>query len=101
MPNTLEKLLNLDHFKAAKITFIASIAIIAGVILYFPNYAKLKKLRQVNAELAVKVKALNREVKDLQVKIKKIGKDPYVYEKMARDNLGVAKENEIVVDITE
>jgi cell division protein FtsB len=97
----LAKLLNLDHFKVAKITFIVSVAIIAGVILYFPNYAKLKKLRQVNAELTGKVKGLNKEVKELQVKIKRIGKDPYFYEKMARDNLGVAKENEIVVDITE
>ena len=101
MPNTLEKLLNLDHFKAAKIIFIVSVAIIAGVILYFPNYAKLKNLRQVNTELTAKIKGLNKEVKDLQIKIKKIGYDPYVYEKMARDNLGVAKENEIVVDITE
>jgi hypothetical protein len=30
-----------------------------------------------------------------------VGKDPSLYEKLARDNLGVAKENEIVVDIRE
>jgi cell division protein FtsB len=101
MPNTLVKLLNLNHFKVVKITFIVSVAIIAGVIFYFPNYAKLKELRQVNTELMVKVKGLNRELKELQAKIKRIGIDPYLYEKMARDNLGVAKENEIVVDITE
>ncbi len=101
MPNMLEKLLNLDHFKAAKIIFIVSVAVIAGVIIYFPNYAKLKKLRQTNTELVVKVKSLDKEVKKLQTKLKKLGKDPYIYEKMARDNLGVAKENEIVVDINE
>jgi cell division protein FtsB len=44
---------------------------------------------------------LNKEIKDLQRKVKKVGKDPYFYEKMARDNLGVARENEIVVDIAE
>lgn len=101
MPNMLEKLLNLDHFKAVKIIFIVSVALVAGIILYFPNYAKLKKLRQTNAELVLKVKKMDKEVKDLQGKLKRVGKDPYIYEKMARDNLGVAKENEIVVDINE
>jgi cell division protein FtsB len=47
------------------------------------------------------MKKLNTEIKDLQKKIKQVDKDPYLYEKIARDNLGVAKENEIVVDIEE
>lgn len=95
------KILNLSHFKTLKIIFISSLLLIFCVIIYFPNYAKLKKLRQLNSSLVVKNKALNKEIKDLQRKLKKVGKDPYLYEKIARDNLGVARENEIVVDIAE
>jgi cell division protein FtsB len=97
----LEKLLNINHFKAVKIIFISVLLLIFGVIIYFPNYAKLKKLRQLNSDLLVKNKSLSKEIKELQRKLKKVGKDPYLYEKIARDNLGVARENEIVVDIAE
>jgi len=95
------KLLNLNHFKAFKIIFISILLLIFGAIVYFPNYAKLKKLRQLNEEILAKNKSLAKEIKDLQRKLKRVGKDPYLYEKIARDNLGVARENEIVVDIAE
>lgn len=95
------KLLNLNHFKTVKIIFLGVLFLIACAIIYFPNYAKLRKLRQVNKDLQVKNKNLGKEIKDLQAKLKKVGKDPYLYEKIARDNLGVARENEIVVDIAE
>ncbi|MDD4182715.1 MAG: septum formation initiator family protein [Candidatus Omnitrophica bacterium] len=97
----LEKLLNINHFKAVKIIFIGVLVLIFGVIVYFPNYAKLKKLRQLNQEILAKNKSLAKEIKDMQRKLKRVGKDPYLYEKIARDNLGVARENEIVVDIAE
>ncbi|MDD4955234.1 MAG: septum formation initiator family protein [Candidatus Omnitrophica bacterium] len=95
------KILNLSHFKAAKVIFLGVLLLIFCAVIYFPNYAKLRKLRQVNNDLQVKNKKLVKEIKVLQVKLKKIGKDPYLYEKIARDNLGVARENEIVVDIAE
>lgn len=97
----LGKLLNTNRFKIAKIIFIILLLAVISAILYFPNYAKLKSLLRMNGELQSKIVDLNDEISDLQSKIKKIGKDPYLYEKIARDNLGVARENEIVVDITE
>jgi cell division protein FtsB len=95
------KPLNLNYFKAVKIIFISILLFIFGAIIYFPNYAKLRKLRQLNQEILAKNKSLTKEIKDLQIKLKRVGKDPYLYEKIARDNLGVARENEIVVDIAE
>ncbi|MCK9615338.1 MAG: septum formation initiator family protein [Candidatus Omnitrophica bacterium] len=97
----LVKLLNLNHFKAIKIIFIGAVLLVSGLIIYFPNYAKLKKLRQLNQDLLRKNKDLHKEIKNLQIKVKRVGKDPYLYEKLARDSLGVARENEIVVDIAE
>ncbi len=89
------------NVKTVKIIFLTLLAAVFCVIIYFPNYAKLKRLRQVNQELVAKNRNLVKEIKDLQGKLKKVGKDPYLYEKIARDNLGVARENEIVVDIAE
>jgi cell division protein FtsB len=95
------KLLNFSYLSLLKFIFIVSIFLAAVVIVYFPHYAKLKKLREANKQLLLQVKALTFEIKDLQAKLKKVGKDASLYEKLARDNLGVAKENEIVVDIKE
>jgi cell division protein FtsB len=96
-----EKILNLSYFNLLKIVFFISVFTVLALIFYFPNYAKLKKLRETNRSLLIQMKKLNTEIKDLQKKIKQVDKDPYLYEKIARDNLGVAKENEIVVDIEE
>jgi len=74
---------------------------IVAVILYFPNYARLKQLRSENEKLILKNKQLAAEIADLEKKSKRVGKDPYFYEKIARDELGVAKEGEIVIDIQE
>ena len=79
-------------------------ALVLGIvvaILYFPNYARLKQLRSENEKLISKNKELQSEIADFEKKLKRVGKDPYFYEKIARDALGVAKEGEIVIDIQE
>lgn len=82
--------------------FIAILLIITFFLaIYFPNYTKLKKLRKANEDLAANIKKLKVEIKDLQAKVKKVNKDPLLYEKFARDELGAAKEDEIVIDIEE
>jgi len=81
--------------------FAAVVLFALVMVFYFPNYTKLKKLRQANQSVVSKAKIVGGEIKDLRYKYRKIGKDPYLYEKIARDELGVAKDNEIVVDIKE
>lgn len=73
----------------------------AFLIIYFPNYARLKKLKQANKQLSVQIEGLKTEIKDLEVKMEKIQKDPLFFEQFARDELGVARKSEIVVDILE
>ncbi len=95
------RLLNAKRVKWLKITFIVSAIFTIVMILYFPNYAKLKKLRDVNKEFISKSDNLKSEIADYKQKNEIIGKNPYLYEQIARDDLGVAKENEIVIDISE
>lgn len=95
------KFLSVSRNKRVKISFLCLCFITLAGIIYFPNYARLKKLRDENRRLTLDNYELLGEIADYEEKLKKIGKDPYLYEKIAREELGVAKEGEIVIDIEE
>jgi len=96
-----ERLLNISRNKWVRISaFIFCLSIVTAVV-YFPNYARLKKLRDENKRLALENEKLIEEIADYEEKLKRVGKDPYLYEKIAREELGIAKEGEIVIDIRE
>lgn len=96
-----ERLLNISRNKWVRISaFIFCLAIVT-VVIYFPNYARLKKLRGENKKLALENEKLIGEIIDYEEKLRRVGKDPYFYEKIAREELGIAKEGEIIIDIKE
>jgi len=95
------KLLNLSRAKQISLLVLGICLFVIALIIYFPNFARLKKLREENKRIAQENQKLEQEIKDFQEKLQKLGRDPFVYEKIARDDLGVAKENEIVIDIEE
>ena len=93
--------LNTKDNKQLAVVIVTLLILIIGAIIYFPNYAKLRQLRNENKRLIQENKQLEEEITDYGEKIGALGKDPYIYEKIAREDLGVARENEIVVDIEE
>jgi len=95
------KLLNIDKIKRFKLPVILGLLLIMAAVVYFPNYAKLEGLRRENRRLTQEVEKLEVEIADYEEKLQNLGSDPYLYEKIARDDLGVARENEIVIDIEE
>ena len=97
----VEKLLSISRNKWVRVSaFILGLFILIMVI-YFPNYARLKKLRDENKRLATENSKLIEEIADYEEKLRVVGKDPYLYERIAREELGIAKEGEIVIDIEE
>ena len=82
------------------VSFIVTTIVIA-MIVYFPNYTKLKELKDENKRLISENNILEQEIVDYGEKIKRIEDDPYIFEKIARDQIGVVKDNEIVIDIGE
>ena len=96
-----EKTLKFDYPELLLGIFILAILFAIFMVFYFPNYAKLKDLRQANEQLIHETGNLHKEIKDLQEKNRKITKDSNLYEKLAREDLGVAKKDEIVIDIKE
>jgi len=95
----VEKLLNISRNRRVRVLAVAGVSLVAAVLIYFPNYAKLKKLKEQNKVLILENKRLEEEIADYEQKALKLGKDPYLYEKIAREDLGVAREDEIVIDI--
>ena len=93
------KFLNAKFVKSWQLSLLVSVIAVAAVMAYFPNYSKLKDLRNENERLIFENEQLEKEIADLEQKIEGIGKDYFLYEKIARDSLGVAKEDEIVIDI--
>ena len=96
-----EKTLKFDYPELLLGIFILAILFAIFMVFYFPNYAKLKDLRQANEQLIHETGNLKKEIKDLQEKNRKVSKDSNIYEKLAREDLGVAKKDEIVIDIKE
>ncbi len=97
----VEKLFRISKIKWVQFLFIFVVICIFAAVIYFPNYAKLKKLRQQNISLTLEDKELEREIVDYEEKLKPLGEDLYLYERIARESLGIAKEDEIVIDIEE
>ena len=93
------RLLNTKQAKQLKLLIIIGAIFIIAMVIYFPNYARLRRLRNENVRLFLENVQLEKEIADYEEKLKMVGKDPYIYEKIARDELGVAKDNEIVIDI--
>ncbi len=97
----VERLLDISRNKWVRISAIIFCLSLAAIIIYFPNYIKLKTLRNENRRLNVENQELIEEIADYEEKLKRVGKDPYLYERIAREELGIAKESEIVIDIEE
>ncbi|MDP8290275.1 MAG: septum formation initiator family protein [Candidatus Susulua stagnicola] len=97
----VEKLFNISKNKwigiAAGILFL----FILVMMIYFPNYARLKKIRDENKRIVLENAGIIEEIKDYEDKLKMVGEDPYLYEKIAREELGIARDGEIVIDIEE
>ena len=71
------------------------------MMIYFPNYARLKKIRDENKRIVLENAGIIEEIKDYEDKLKMVGEDPYLYEKIAREELGIARDGEIVIDTEE
>ena len=84
-----------------KVFLLLAAIFIIGMLVYFPDYARLTALKQANKKLKEDIGALEKEIAGLKRQIKTAGSDPLVYEKVAREELGAVKENEIAVDIEE
>lgn len=95
------KFLSLKRAKRLKFLLFAVVIIVVGMIVYFPDYSRLKILRQERQVLQERIGDLETEITEYQNKIRRLEEDHSIFERIARDRLGVIRKDEIIVDIEE
>ncbi|NOX97262.1 MAG: septum formation initiator family protein [Nitrospirae bacterium] len=81
-------------------TKIIIIILILGVFLVYPGYLDLRKTNLESAKLDKNISKLEETNKNLQVEIRKLKKDNFYIEKVARETLGLVKPGEIIYKIS-
>lgn len=69
---------------------------VVAVALYLPGYSRWQYLRARNSQLERRIEVLSRENSRLAEEKRRLETDLSYIEKVARDNLGVAREGEII-----
>jgi len=80
---------------------ITTIGIVVFFIIFLPGYTKLNDLKVKNARLGEQVLKLKEENKELTEEQKKLREDLLYIEKVAREELGLARDGEIIYKIEE
>ena len=91
------KRLKIDLYKLVWGFFFILFIVFVAMLIYFPTYSRYVNLKRENLQMKEKIAQLKIQIKELE----KQGEDAYLLEKMARENLGAVKEDEIVIDIIE
>lgn len=72
--------------------------ILLGVI-FIPGYLRIKRLAAQNRDLEKQIKEIKEANRKLQEEKQLLETDPVYFEKMLREELGLAKEGEIVYKV--
>jgi len=65
--------------------------------LYLPGFSKLQELKEENQNLERRIEVLKKANKELKKTNEKLENDPSYAEKVAREKLGMAKKDEIIL----
>ena len=74
-----------------------SIALIVFSVIFVPGFSKLQELKERNRNLERRIEALTRANIELEKEKGKLENDPGYAEKIAREKLGMARKNEIIL----
>jgi cell division protein FtsB len=82
---------------------ILALAVTAVPILVFSpsGLERLTNLRRERAEAEMEVARLNQEIRQLRAEVQRIKQDPAAVERVARDELGLVRQTEIVFQFKE
>jgi cell division protein FtsB len=75
--------------------FLWLLGILALLIIFFPGFSRLQTLKQKNQLLRQQIEALEKENRELAVRVERLENDPFFIEKAARDKMGIGREGEI------
>lgn len=94
-------LLKRNLFKVIGLGILAILGVGVLASIYLPEYTRIRELQKRKLDLQGEIIQLKRQVSDLARKNKLVKeKDSYFLEKIAREHLGVIREDEAIVDFT-
>ena len=73
----------------------AGLLIVAAVFL--PGFSKLQQLKEENRNLEKRIEVLTKTNEELEKEKEKLENDPSYVEKIAREKLGMARKDEIIL----
>ena len=74
-----------------------SIVVIVFIAMFIPGFSKLQELKEKNRNLERRIEVLTRANIELDKEKRKLENDPGYAEKVAREKLGMARKNEIIL----
>ena len=66
------------------------------LLVFLPSYSQMQDLRQKNLDYARKIEVLEQEKVRLEEEKRRLEEDPAYLEKVARENMGLIKEGEVI-----
>lgn len=95
------ELLKTNLLKIISYCFVVGIILLIIVFTFLPKYTKIKELNREKKELNDKIAGLKRKNKELRRKSGSLKNNSFYLEKIAREELGAVKENEVSIHIKE
>ena len=74
--------------------------IAAAGAFFLPSYTRIKELEREKEKLAENLRQMQKRIKELSLSNKSVKEDSFYIEKIGRENLGLAKDKEVIVHIS-
>jgi len=95
------KYLKIDFVKITGFLFLGIILLLIISFTFLPKYTKIRELAEEDSALSKKIEEEEKEIDRLKQGLGSIEKDSFYLEKLAREQLGTVREDEVVIHIEE
>ncbi|NQU95365.1 MAG: septum formation initiator family protein [Candidatus Omnitrophica bacterium] len=82
---------------AKKKLIYVSVGFLIMAAVFLPGFSKLQQLKEENRNLEKRIEALTKTNEELAEEKEKLENDPSYVEKIAREKLGMARKDEIIL----
>ncbi len=95
------ELLKTNLLKSISYIFLGLLILSIIAFTFLPKYTTIKELHKENVVLSEKIEDLKKRNRELQKETGLLHNNTYYLEKMAREELGAVKDNEVAIHIEE
>ncbi|MFC1514626.1 septum formation initiator family protein [Candidatus Omnitrophota bacterium] len=96
-----EKSLKVDFFKLIGFVLLGIIILLIISFTFLPKYTTIRELTEENEALSERIDEIKIEIDTFKDDLEHLKEDPFYLEKVAREQLGAVKDNEVVIKIEE